>query len=125
VILIEQDKESETIRKKKMEAVKTGEKREAPDVTVYSTPNCPYCTMAKSFFKDKGVAFKDIDVSKDQAKAQEMAMKSQQTAVPVIEINGRIIVGFDRQLIEDSLARRKPMNRDEFLGNVIFDPFGR
>lgn len=96
---------------------------ETPEVIVYSTPSCPYCGMAKEYLIRKGVAFTDYDVSKDQSRAKEMAMKSRQRAVPVLQINGRIIVGFDRQLIDDALQRKKPLSREEAIGNVIFDPF--
>lgn len=63
-------------------------------VIVYSTPTCPYCMYTKEYFKEQGVAFEDVDVSKDQARAREMIMKSGQMGVPVIDINGEILVGF-------------------------------
>ncbi len=65
-----------------------------PRVTVYSTPTCPYCTMTKEFFTDHGVAYEDVDVSRDRARAMEMVQKSGQMGVPVIDINGAILVGF-------------------------------
>ena len=74
---------------------------------VYSTPMCPYCTMAKNFLKDNGVEVEDIDVSKDHDAAHEMIEKSGQMGVPVIEINGRIIVGFNREAIEQVLEKGK------------------
>ncbi len=63
-------------------------------VIVYSTPTCPYCVYAKEYFKENDVSFEDIDVTQDRAKAQEMVKKSGQMGVPVIDINGNIIVGF-------------------------------
>ena len=72
-------------------------------VKVYSTPMCPYCTMAKDFLRQKGVEFEDIDVSKDHDAAHEMIEKSGQMGVPVLDINGRIIVGFNREAIEQAL----------------------
>lgn len=63
-------------------------------ITVYSTPTCPYCHMAKDFFKDKGVAFEDYNVATDSAKAEEMIGKSGQMGVPVIDIDGNILIGF-------------------------------
>ena len=108
-----------------MEKKKTEPAEAAPEVIVYSTPSCPYCTMAKEYLAKKGIKFTDYDVSKDKTKAQEMVMKSQQGAVPVLEINGRIVVGFDRQLIDDALQRKKPMTREEAIGNIVFDPFSR
>lgn len=72
-------------------------------VKVYSTPTCPWCTMAKKYFEEKNVAFEDIDVSKDRTAAAEMVNKSGQRGVPVIDINGNIIVGFDKERIESLL----------------------
>ena len=65
-------------------------------VKVYSTPTCPYCTMAKKFLKENNVSFQDIDVSRDREQAMEMVTKSGQRGVPVIDFNGQIIVGFDK-----------------------------
>lgn len=65
-------------------------------VKVYSTPICPYCTMAKKYLKEKNVSFQDIDVSKSREEAMEMVNKSGQRGVPVIDFNGKIIVGFDK-----------------------------
>lgn len=63
-------------------------------VIVYSTPTCPYCTYTKDFLTQQGVTFEDIDVTKDRSKAQEMIMKSGQMGVPVIDIDGTILVGY-------------------------------
>ncbi|NYT01008.1 MAG: NrdH-redoxin [Methanocellales archaeon] len=73
-------------------------------IKVYSTPTCPYCRMVKSFLKEKGVDFEDIDVSVDSKAAEEMIKKSGQMGVPQIEINEKIIVGFDREAIESELS---------------------
>ena len=70
------------------------------NVTIYSTPTCPYCVMAKNYFKQKNVNFNDYDVSRNQGKAEEMIRLSGQSGVPVININGNIIRGFDRQAID-------------------------
>ena len=72
-------------------------------VTVYSTPTCPYCIQAKDYFKENNVEFTDINVAEDQAKAQEMVQKSGQMGVPVLDVNGTIIVGFDKPKIEEAL----------------------
>ncbi|NYZ78640.1 glutathione S-transferase N-terminal domain-containing protein [Candidatus Micrarchaeota archaeon] len=72
-------------------------------VKVYSTPTCPYCTMAKSFLKQNKIQFEDIDVSKDKKAVTEMFKKSGQMGVPVLDINGKIIVGFDRDSIKSEL----------------------
>jgi len=72
-------------------------------VKVYSTPTCPYCHLAKEFLKANKVAFKDIDVSRDSKAAQEMIKKSGQSGVPVLEIDGQIIIGFDKEKIKKAL----------------------
>jgi glutaredoxin-like YruB-family protein len=70
---------------------------------VYSTPTCPYCNMAKEFLKQNKIQFEDIDVSKDKKAVTEMFNKSGQLGVPVLDINGKIIVGFDREAIKSEL----------------------
>lgn len=72
-------------------------------VTVYSTPTCPYCHMAKEFLNSKGVKFEDVDVSANHEAAEEMIKKSGFTGVPQIEIKGKIIVGFDKEELEKEL----------------------
>jgi glutaredoxin-like YruB-family protein len=72
-------------------------------VKVYSTPTCPYCFTLKEFLKERGIDFEDIDVSKNEAILQEMVQKSGQMAVPVIEIDGQIVVGFDKEKISKLL----------------------
>ncbi|MFH1645763.1 MAG: glutaredoxin domain-containing protein [Candidatus Omnitrophota bacterium] len=66
----------------------------AKKVIVYSTATCPYCIKVKEYLKDKNVEFENIDVGVDQIKAEEMVKKSGQMGVPVIDIEGTIIVGF-------------------------------
>lgn len=73
-------------------------------VIVYSTPTCPYCVYAKNFFKEKGVQFEDVDVSRDRSRAVEMVEKSGQMGVPVIDINGKIIVGFQPDVFEELIT---------------------
>lgn len=75
------------------------------EIKVYSTPTCPWCHKLKDFLKEKNIEFIDIDVSADQKAAEEMIQKSGQMGVPQIEINGKIIVGFDQQAIEAELAK--------------------
>jgi len=72
-------------------------------IKVYSTPTCPWCYTLKDFLKEKNIKFEDIDVSKNQKKLEEMIIKSGQMGVPQIEINGKIIVGFDKAAIEKEL----------------------
>ena len=73
-------------------------------ITVYSTPTCPYCLMVKQFLKDNNINFHDYDVGSDRAKAQEMVQKSGQMGVPVLDIDGEIVVGFDRDRIKQILG---------------------
>ncbi len=73
-------------------------------VKVYSTPTCPYCVRAKQFLKENNIDFEDIDVASDQTQAQEMVKISAQTAVPVLDIEGEVIVGFDKERIKQALG---------------------
>lgn len=66
-------------------------------ITIYSTPTCHFCHMAKDFLKENGVAFTDYNVQTDLEKRQEMIEKSGQMGVPVIDVDGEIMVGFDRE----------------------------
>lgn len=72
-------------------------------VTVYSTNTCPFCTMAEDFLKQNKVVFRHVDVNSDHAGLKEMMAKSGQTGVPVIDIDGKIIRGFDEQAIRLAL----------------------
>ena len=69
------------------------------DVTIYSTQTCQYCHMAKDWLAKRGIAFKDVDVGNDQKAAMEMIGKSGQMGVPVIDFDGKIIVGFDQRAL--------------------------
>lgn len=73
-------------------------------VTIYSTPSCVYCRLAKQYFKENNVDFQEIDVAADQQKAEEMIEKSGQLGVPVIEIDKEVIVGFDKPKIQKALG---------------------
>ena len=72
-------------------------------VMVYSTPSCSWCQLVKEHLTTSGISFEDIDVSTDMTRAQEMVSKSGQMGVPVIDIDGEIIVGFDRARIDSLL----------------------
>jgi len=74
------------------------------NIVVYSTPTCPYCTLAKDYFKDHNFEYMEIDVAKDAKAAEEMVKKSGQMGVPQIEIDGDIIVGFDKEKIDKKLG---------------------
>ena len=72
-------------------------------VKIYSTPTCPYCRIAKDFLKSRGVDFDEVDVSASQEAVREMVAKSGQMGVPVIDIDGEIITGFNRNRITELL----------------------
>ena len=76
----------------------------AQKILVYSTPACPYCIRVKQFLVDNKIAFENIDVSLDHARADEMVNKSGQMGVPVLDIDGQIIVGFDKEKIKKTLG---------------------
>lgn len=76
-------------------------------VKVYTTSSCPWCYRLKSWLKEKGVKFKEIDVAADRKAAQEMVKKSGQVGVPQTEINGKMIVGFDQPALEEELKKIK------------------
>ncbi|MBI4088004.1 NrdH-redoxin [Candidatus Kaiserbacteria bacterium] len=75
-----------------------------PHVTIYSTPTCHFCHAAKDFFTANQVPFTDYNVATDLAKRQEMVQKSGQMGVPVIDVEGKLIVGFDEDRLRELLA---------------------
>ena len=76
----------------------------AKTVNVYSTPTCPWCIRAKQFLKDNNIEFQNIDVSSNQQAVDELMQKSGQMGVPVLDIDGEIIVGFDKEKIKLALG---------------------
>lgn len=70
---------------------------------IYTTITCPFCKMAKTYFQEQGIAYDEKDVTNDTTLQQEMINKSGQFAVPVIDIGGKIIVGFQKTQIEEAL----------------------
>ncbi len=75
-----------------------------PQVTIYSTPTCHFCHMAKDFFTENGVAYTDHNVGSDLEKRKEMIEKSGQMGVPVITIDNQYVVGFDEPKLRELLA---------------------
>ena len=73
-------------------------------VTIYSTPTCHYCNMAKDFFKENKIAYTEANVATDLAKRSEMVERSGQMGVPVIDIDGEIMVGFDKSALSKALG---------------------
>ena len=69
-------------------------------IIMYTTPTCVYCNMAKQFFKEKNIKWEEIDLSKQAEKVDELLEKSGQLGVPVFDIEGEIIIGFDKRAIK-------------------------
>lgn len=72
-------------------------------VKVYSTNSCPWCVKAKNYLKSVNVEFEEFNVQEDMAAREEMVSKSKQMGVPVLDINGTVIVGFDKNAIDKAL----------------------
>jgi glutaredoxin-like YruB-family protein len=75
-----------------------------PKVIMFSTPTCSFCNVAKRYFREKNIRFTDIDVSRDSQAAADMQRKTGQTGVPVIMINNRPVIGFDKPKINQLLG---------------------
>ncbi len=73
-------------------------------VIVFTTPTCTYCTAVKRYLRQQKVRFREVDVSRDAAAARDMQRRSGQMGVPVVDINGKVIVGFDRPRIDQALG---------------------
>jgi len=78
-------------------------KQEFPKVLLFTTPTCPHCKHAKRYFRKKNVPFRDVDVSRDRAAARDMVRRSGQQGVPVVDIGGQVVVGFNRRKIDKIL----------------------
>lgn len=76
---------------------------ETGKVIVYSTEACPWCRVAKDFLKENNIEFESKDVAEDEAARNELLEKSGRLGVPVLDINGTIIVGFNQEAIEKAL----------------------
>ncbi len=74
-----------------------------PKIRVFSTPTCPYCVTLKEFLKEHGFEFEDIDVAQSAEAREEMIQKTNQMGVPVIEIDGAIVIGFNKERISQLL----------------------
>ena len=73
-------------------------------VTIYTTPTCIWCAKTKEFFKEHKVKYREVDVASNQKAAQEMIKKSGQMGVPVVDIDGKTIVGFDEPALRKALG---------------------
>ncbi|MGG7178997.1 glutaredoxin family protein [Clostridium paraputrificum] len=74
-------------------------------VKVYTTNACPWCVKAKNYLKSQNVAFEEVNVAEDMMAREEMLKKSKQMGVPVLDINGTVIVGFDKPAIDTALTK--------------------
>lgn len=72
-------------------------------VKVYSTPTCPYCVTLKLWLKEKNIEFEEIDIAEDEKARDDMVERSGQIGVPVVDIDGQIVIGFDRDKISKIL----------------------
>lgn len=79
-------------------------------VVVFTTPTCSWCRRTKTYLRERQVQFREVDVSRDAAAARDLVRRTGQTGVPVIDIDGRPIVGFDRDTI-DRLLGLPPVRR--------------
>ena len=77
---------------------------EKKNVTVYSTPTCPYCRQVKDYLSDKGIAFIDYNVADNVEARTEMIRKSGQMGVPVVDVEGTTVVGFNRTKLDELLS---------------------
>ena len=82
----------------------SGEGKPQKNVTVYSTPTCSWCTVIKRHLQENGIQYREVDVSADQNAAAEMVKKSGQQGVPQTDINGQVVVGFDKTRINSLLG---------------------
>ena len=77
-----------------------------PKITIYTTPTCVYCNMAKAFFKENKIDYSEKNVAVDSQAVEEMIKKSGQLGVPVIDVDGEIIVGFDKRRLKELLLKK-------------------
>lgn len=74
-------------------------------IKVYSTSTCPWCVKVKAYLKSKGIEFEDYNVQENETAAKEMIKISGQMGVPVLDINGNVIVGFDKAAIDSAIEK--------------------
>lgn len=76
-------------------------------ITLYSTPSCPYCKLVKEYLKESNISFAELDVSQDNESIQKMVKLSGQMGVPVIDVNGQIIVGWNKNALEEVIKAQQ------------------
>lgn len=84
------------------------------DIKIYTTPTCGYCHMAKKYLSERGIAYVEYDVSRDRQAADEIVNLTGQMGVPVIVVDGQVVVGFDRQRLEQLIGKGGGDNRPRF-----------
>ena len=77
------------------------------DIKIYTTPTCPWCKKAKEYFKSRRIKYTEFNVVEDEKARKDMIDKSSQMGVPVIDIDGQIIVGFDQAALEKAVPLKK------------------
>ena len=88
------------------------------EVTVYTSPTCPYCNMVKEFLSQRSIGFEERDVSRNPSYAQELMKSTGQMGVPVTIINGQVVVGFDRERLEQLIAQTQTRQRPSFGASI-------
>jgi glutaredoxin 3 len=88
------------------------EPKKQPRVVIFTTPTCGYCTKAKRYFKQNGIKFKEVDISRDPAGARDAARMSGGASVPVIIVGGSVVVGFDRGRLDRALGLKSRPGED-------------
>jgi len=83
---------------------------ETKKVTIYTAPLCHFCQAAKDFFNQHQIPFEEIDISQDTVKSEEIITKTHQVGVPVIEVDGQFILGFDKPLLEEVFGLQEEKN---------------
>lgn len=76
------------------------------NITIYTSSSCPWCDKAKKYLESKKIGYREVNVSGNLLGALEMRMKSGQSSVPVIDIDGNLVVGFNRKAIDRLLERK-------------------
>lgn len=82
------------------------QKKQQKRVIIFTTPSCPHCNHAKRYLRERGIPFRDVDVSRDPAAARDMIRRSGQQGVPVIDIGGKIVIGFNKAEVDRLLGLR-------------------
>lgn len=85
-------------------ATKSDQKTSAHTIKIYSTETCVYCHMLKQYLDEKGFGYEDVNVAEDLKAREDMVEKSGQLGVPVIDIDGEIVVGFNREKVDELLG---------------------